>query len=42
MTVYPIDITMELPAQALIDIFIIQWHTPLPVQGANGLLSIGV
>ncbi len=35
MTVYPIDITMELPAQALIDIFIIQWHTPLPVQGAN-------
>jgi hypothetical protein len=35
MAVYPIEVSMELPPEGLIDIFIIQWHTPLPVQGAN-------
>ena len=31
MTIFPIDLNLQLTEDRLIDIFIFQWHTPLPV-----------
>ena len=30
MTIFPIDLNLQLTQDRLIDIFILQWHTPLP------------
>lgn len=35
MAIYPIDLSLQLMDDRLIDIFILQWHTPLPVHGHN-------
>ncbi|MFH1975060.1 MAG: hypothetical protein ABIJ52_05805 [Pseudomonadota bacterium] len=35
MTIFPIDINLQLMQERLIDIFLLQWHTPLPTQGHN-------
>ncbi len=35
MTIFPIDLNLQLTQDRLIDIFIIQWHTPLPVHEHN-------
>jgi len=33
MAIYPIDLNLQLMDDRLVDIFIFQWHTPLPVHG---------
>lgn len=33
MTIHPISIDLKLPDDGKIDIFLVQWHTPLPVRG---------
>jgi len=35
MTICPIDLSLQLMQDRLIDIFIFQWHTPLPAHGHN-------
>ena len=35
MTIFPIDLNLQLTQDRLIDIFILQWHTPLPVHEHN-------
>lgn len=35
MTIFPIDLSLQLKQDRLIDIFILQWHTPLPVHEHN-------
>jgi len=35
MTIFPIDLNLQLTQDRLIDIFIFQWHTPLPVHEHN-------
>ncbi len=35
MAIYPIDLSLQLMEDRLIDIFIFQWHTPLPVHQHN-------
>ena len=35
MAIYPIDLSLQLMDDRLIDIFIFQWHTPLPVHEHN-------
>ena len=35
MTIYPIDLDLQLAEDRLIDIFFFQWHTPLPVNEHN-------
>jgi hypothetical protein len=35
MAIYPIDLNLQLMDDRLVDIFIFQWHTPLPVHGHN-------
>lgn len=35
MTIFPVDLNLQLTQDRLIDIFILQWHTPLPVHEHN-------
>ena len=35
MAIYPIDLSLQLENDRLIDIFMFQWHTPLPVHRCN-------
>ena len=35
MTIFPIDLSLQLKQDRLVDIFILQWHTPLPVHEHN-------
>lgn len=35
MAIYPVDLNLQLTDDRLIDVFILQWHTPLPVHQHN-------
>jgi hypothetical protein len=35
MTIFPIDLNLQLTQDRFIDIFILQWHTPLPFHRHN-------